>query len=204
MTTEKQELGKIVKEAKNRGWLMEADSKLPSAVTVIVGKPVKGSWWGHAKGNLIYNTCNMLYYEKDLICLKLINGKRTYLHRQYWNLIYNLIQSNQKDLEKSISAKAKKIFKDVEKKKLLRADESGNAKAYALMKPSLKELEKTVLCCSQSVHTESGFHATELISWSKVFKDRDFSVKKLTDGEIQKQTEEFKNGFAELIKFPWD
>ena len=32
--------------------------------------------------------------ENDVLCLKLINGKRTYVHRRYWNLISNLVQSN--------------------------------------------------------------------------------------------------------------
>jgi hypothetical protein len=67
---ERKEFRKIKKELNKRGWLLEADSKLPSIVTLVVGEPVKGSWWGHAKGNLIYNTCGLLDDENDVLCLK--------------------------------------------------------------------------------------------------------------------------------------
>jgi hypothetical protein len=113
---------------------LEADSKLPSIVTLVVGKPVKGSWWGHAKGNLIYNTCGLLDDENDVLCLKLIHGKRTYVHRRYWNLISNLVQSNRTYLEKLLSSESKKILKTVEKNGSLRSDRSG-AKTYSLIKP---------------------------------------------------------------------
>ena len=32
------------------------DAKLPSATACIAGGPIRGSWWGHAKGKLIYET----------------------------------------------------------------------------------------------------------------------------------------------------
>jgi hypothetical protein len=200
---ERKELRKIKKELNKRGWLLEADSKLPSIVTLVVGKPVKGSWWGHAKGNLIYNTCGLLDDENDVLCLKLINGKRTYVHRRYWNLISNLVQSNRTYLEKSLSSESRKILKTVEKNGSLRSDRSG-AKTYSLIKPFVKELEKSLLCCSQSIHTESGFHITELVSWAAVFHKRKFPPKLLSEAEVQQQTLDFKGSFAKTVNFPWD
>jgi hypothetical protein len=91
----------------------------------------------------------------------------------------------------------------VEKNGSLRSDKSG-AKAYSLIKPFVKELGKSLLCCSQSIHTESGFHITELVSWAAVFRERKFPPKLLSEAEVQQQTLDFKGSFAKTVHFPWD
>ena len=36
------------------GLLLLQDKKLPSAVTIIVGEPVAGSWWSHPRAHEIF------------------------------------------------------------------------------------------------------------------------------------------------------
>ena len=182
---------------------MEADSKLPSVVTLVVGHPVKGSWWGHEKGNLIFNTCGMLDDEKDVLCLKLINGKRTYLHRKYWNPVLNLVYTHRSVTVDTLSVGAKKILALVSKNKSLRSDDPSIKRNYAKMKPFIREIEKELFCYSQSVHTESGFHATELLSWEAILQQRHFKMSKLEEDSLVEMMAQFTRGIHERIKFPW-
>ncbi len=53
-------LAKIEAALKHHGILMLADASFPSVAALIVGEPIKGSWWGHPKGNEIFNSTNEL------------------------------------------------------------------------------------------------------------------------------------------------
>jgi hypothetical protein len=63
----KNELSKYYSEFNKHGILLLSDSVLPSLVTLIAEEPVRGSWWGHPKGNLIYNLSQILKSWKKLI-----------------------------------------------------------------------------------------------------------------------------------------
>ena len=47
-------LTRVLRAVEQNGLLMQADSKLPSVVTLLVGEPVRGSWWGHPMGDAIH------------------------------------------------------------------------------------------------------------------------------------------------------
>jgi hypothetical protein len=46
------------------GLLLLSDSKLPSLVRLVAGKPVKGSWWAHPRGKKI--ELRLLAYVEDV------------------------------------------------------------------------------------------------------------------------------------------
>jgi hypothetical protein len=48
--------GTLVRE----GVLLKSDPKLPSVVAIAAGGPVRGSWWGHPKGRVIFNALERL------------------------------------------------------------------------------------------------------------------------------------------------
>ena len=64
------------------GLLLLQDPVLPSLATLIAGAPIRGSWWGHARGGDIFRVANEL--EQEVVTAKLIDGKVTFVHRRLW------------------------------------------------------------------------------------------------------------------------
>src|SRR5712691_5283679 len=50
---------------------------LPSLAEAIAGEPIRGSWWGHPKGRLIYSATQAICESPEVLVCKLIKGKVT-------------------------------------------------------------------------------------------------------------------------------
>jgi hypothetical protein len=74
----------------NRVVLEAARGPVPNLVEAIVGAPVKGSWWGHPKGKVIFNLLQDLRDSKDVLVCRLVDGKITYVHRDAWPALVRL------------------------------------------------------------------------------------------------------------------
>jgi hypothetical protein len=64
---------------------------LPSLAEAIAGEPIRGSWWGHPAGKLIYRVLEELYESPEVISCKLVEGKVTLIHRRLWPAILRLV-----------------------------------------------------------------------------------------------------------------
>ena len=74
-----------------RGIVLEsARGPVPSLAEAIAGKPIRGSWWGHPKGNTIFACSRAIRASKDVLTCRLIEGKVTYVHRRLWPAIVRL------------------------------------------------------------------------------------------------------------------
>ncbi len=71
-----------------QGLLLEADAKLPSVTREIVVGPIKGSWWGHRRGQEIYAVSRALHEHGDVLATKLVNAKITFVHRAQWGALW--------------------------------------------------------------------------------------------------------------------
>ena len=91
-------LGELVRFVRRNGVVLEsARGAVPNLVEAIVGAPVKGSWWGHAKGKEIFNLLNALRDTGDVIVCRLVEGKVTYVHRDVWPALVRLAGSLPKE-----------------------------------------------------------------------------------------------------------
>lgn len=135
----------------------------PSLVEAIVGGPVKGSWWGHAKGGLIYQLAESLLESGEVISLKLVEGKVTFLHQSLWPALARVVTDPnwRRSAAYGLSPEVGRTFRTVEGRGKVRLDEMGL--------PGRKELEKSLLVHSGSMHTEKGSHTTVLTAWKKMF-----------------------------------
>jgi len=57
---------------------------VPSLSEAIAGAPIRGSWWAHPKGKLIFACASALEDSPDLLTLKLLDCKVTFVHRSLW------------------------------------------------------------------------------------------------------------------------
>ena len=56
----------------------------PSLAERVVGKRIRGSWWGHSKGHQIYELANKVHDSRVVLVCTLAGGKITYIHRRLW------------------------------------------------------------------------------------------------------------------------
>src|SRR5437867_10967275 len=66
------------------GLLLLQDKELPSAVGIITGERVAGSWWSHPQAHEIFRRLQELEAAGDVVATKLIGGKVTFVHRRLW------------------------------------------------------------------------------------------------------------------------
>ena len=72
------------------GLFLASDKTAPSLVGLIVGAPVRGSWWAHPLCHEIYMVSQRLRDHTDVAVLKFVSGKTTYLHRSRWPELFAL------------------------------------------------------------------------------------------------------------------
>ena len=66
---------------------------VPNLAETIAGGPVRGSWWGHPKSNVIFQCSRALRNSKDVLTCRLVGGKITYVHRRLWPAVVKLADS---------------------------------------------------------------------------------------------------------------
>ena len=76
---------------KKRGLVLEsARGPVPSLAETIAGGRIRGSWWGHAKGDSIFACTRAVRSSKDVLTCRLLQGKVTYVHRRLWPALVRL------------------------------------------------------------------------------------------------------------------
>ena len=84
-------LAELLRFVRANGVVLEsARGPVPNLVEAIVGAPVKGSWWGHAKGKEIFNLLNRVRDTGEVMVCRLVGDKVTYVHRDVWPAIVRL------------------------------------------------------------------------------------------------------------------
>lgn len=70
--------------------LQAARGSVPSLAQAIAGGPIKGSWWGHAKGHEIFAVAEAISESDQVLVCKLVDGKITYVHCRLWPALVKL------------------------------------------------------------------------------------------------------------------
>jgi hypothetical protein len=70
--------------------LQAAHGPVPSLAEAVVGGPIRGSWWGHAKSHEIYAVAEAVSDSSEVLVCKLVEGKVTYVHRRLWPALVKL------------------------------------------------------------------------------------------------------------------
>jgi hypothetical protein len=161
-------LNKVVDEFNRNRILLESDSHFPNVVTLVIGEPIKGSWWGHSKGREIWYVLNEFMERKDVLATRLVSGKVTFLHRSLWQDFLTIATSKEKWQTGNLSEDAKRLLRILEKKGSFRTDAfSFRTPLRGAIGDATRELEKSLLIYSEEVHTEKGSHAKRFYTWSR-------------------------------------
>ena len=64
--------------------LASAQGEVPRLVEAILGEPIRGNWWSHPKGSLIYNVLAEVSDSEEVLVCRLLRGKVTLIHRRLW------------------------------------------------------------------------------------------------------------------------
>ncbi len=142
----------------------------PSLVEAVAGGPVRGSWWGHPKGQAIFRLAESLHDSKEVLSFKLVDGKVTFLHKSLWPALARVVTDPmwRKAAGSRLGPGARTLLQGAERRGSIRPD--GGSKAAKV------ELERSLLVHSGSVHTEKGSHATVFTSWRKVFNSKTLAL----------------------------
>jgi len=139
---------------------------LASLVTAVVGAPVRGSWWGHEKGGLIFKLATALEDGDEVLVVKLVGGKVTFLHRRLWPALARVVTDAgwRRKRAAGLSTEARALWRRVDRAGELRFESLPPDERRSLG-AARKELDGRLLVLSSSEHTESGKHLPVLRSW---------------------------------------
>src|SRR5262245_8405562 len=119
---------------RRNGLLLKSDTVFPSVTTLVAGEPIHGSWWAHPAALLIFQTTERLADHRDVLLLKLVAGKDTFVHRKLWPEIHAIASAREAWQRNGLSDAARAL-----EKKLTKAGQLDAAG------PAAKELELRLL-----------------------------------------------------------
>jgi hypothetical protein len=134
--------------------LLDTDAKFPNVTALLAGETVRGSWWAHPLAHEIYRVASELRAHPDVLAIKLVSGKITFIRRPLWMAVLAIGTEREPWQMRGLSKEAAALLRKADKESKLMS--SGDA---------VRELEARLLVYAQSVHTERGFHQKEVWSW---------------------------------------
>src|SRR5262249_61719124 len=70
--------------------LQAARGPAPSLAEASAGGPIRGSWWGHPRGQAIFAASTAVADHADVLVCRLVGDKVTYVHRRLWPALVKL------------------------------------------------------------------------------------------------------------------
>jgi hypothetical protein len=160
-------LQRVMEALARDGLLLLTDSALPSLVGLVAGQPVRGSWWGHRASVSIYAVLQAVAHHPDVVCVRLVSGKNTFVHRRLWPTLLAVAAAGAPWQTHRLSDSARVLLDLVERDGEVRTDAVAwivDPRRGKSGEPA-RELERRLLVHSDEVHTESGAHAKVLRTW---------------------------------------
>jgi hypothetical protein len=159
--------------------LLDTDPKFPNATALLLaGEVVRGSWWTHPMAREMYRITSELREHPDVLTIKLVSGKITFIHRPLWMAVYVVARAREPWQMRGLSKDAARLLRQVDQENQLLS--SGDA---------VRELEARLLVHARSVHTERGFHRKQVQTWKAWAESVQLDAVTLTPAEGRAQLE---------------
>ncbi|MEK6775129.1 MAG: hypothetical protein AABY64_14405 [Bdellovibrionota bacterium] len=184
--------------------LLLQDKSFPNIISKIIGDKISGSWWGHPLANPIYNGLVWLEHNRNVLIVKLLDGKVTYVHESLFSDFYSVVSKTRDWQLAKLKSDELSLLKYVSKKNKVLSDDSKLKELVEDSKKSLAALEKKLLLYSSEEHTESGKHIKEFTTWkkSKIFT-KAFSDYELAKSKINRVVDKLSEESGARVKLPW-
>jgi hypothetical protein len=194
-------------ELEKHGLLLVSDQNFPSVAFSIAPIKRKGSWWSYPEAHTIFAVNNMLEDHPDVLIMKLISGKVTFVHRELWGRIYSIGVAREDWQMQALSSEARVLLKKL--------DADGRTETGLLGKrfdakpqDAARELEFYLLIHTSQVHTQSGAHAKILETWEEWARSAKFrgkakdptAARRSLENRLHSINPEYPNRY---VRFPW-
>ena len=70
--------------------LESAHGPVPSLAEAVAGGPIRGSWWAHPNGHLIFEVTRAIRDSEQVLVCRLVQGKVTLVHERVWPALVRL------------------------------------------------------------------------------------------------------------------
>ena len=191
------------------GLLLESDSQLPSVASIIAGEAIRGSWWGHPQGNIIYQVANDLCVHPDILVTKLVSGKITFVHRQLWPAVIGVGTAGEPWQLQDLSDAAQSLLDKVTQEHSVTTDQLQLLSRYKsrALGDAARELEKKLIVYSESFHSITGAHYKRLETWARWISRVGFTEKPMAAEAGKHALEDIvlmlNDRFEAKGKLPW-
>ena len=167
---------KVSLQLERFGLLLLSDASLPSVSTLVADERIRGSWWAHKAAHKIFAVSEMLADHQDVMIMKLVSEKTTFVHRELWRRVYSIGVAREDWQVKDLSAEANRLFKALDAEGSLRTNTLG--KKFGPKPGNIaRDLELRLLIHADQIHTESGAHAKMLETWDSWAERAGFRAK---------------------------
>ena len=203
------DLNNIVGVLDRDGVLLLSDPLLPSLTGLVVGEPIGGSWWGHPRGNEIYHLLNALAEHPQVLMVKLVSAKVTFVHQRLWPAVVGVGQSRAAWQLDGLTHASEFLLGLVDESGRLDWDDIPPflPPDQTRATESVRALESRLLAHATEVHTPSGAHAKNLETWHSWIARVDARAQIPTGIEAQQQLESvmemLNRCYAAHGRLPW-
>lgn len=158
------------------GLILDSDPKLPSWPSLVVDRPVRGSWWADPQAHLIHEVGERLVHHADVLHVVLVSGKRTCLHRRLWPAFLAVAISDDRWKHERLSRAAQMLLDRLAGEPTLYADEPDMPSTSVRENGrAMRQLEERLLAAGGSIHTPRGAHAKFVTRWDTWMAERKLS-----------------------------
>ncbi len=152
------DLAQLILDTVNRsGILLVHDRMLPSVTTLIVGKPVEGSWWSHPKANMIFNAVEEI--DEAVATVRLVRKKNTLVAQSLWQDLCDLGKAREPWQLDGLNPEALTMLETIESAPEPVVFDKARKKFAA-------QLDDRLLAYAASIHTDAGHHVRAYQSWT--------------------------------------
>ena len=195
-------------ELRKTGLLLDSDQVLPSVARTLGCEIIRGSWWSHPLSNEIYVVGRRLAGHPDVLLVRLLKRKLTYVHRRHWSALYAVGTSREPWQLSNLGASARRLLSLVEKRGRLQVDELRSSRSLKALGDDARSLESSILVYGDDVHTTAGFHVKRLESWKHWASRVEFVPKRIDPSLAKENFEQLVQSMAEdsaatISALPW-
>ena len=185
---------------------MLSDADFLNVANLITGERIRGSWWSHDNAQDIFVVSEMLEDHSDVMMVKLLSGKVTFVYRELWNRVYSIGVAREEWQLQKLPAKAEALLKVLDKTGSIQTNKVGNQFGP---KPGeiARVLELRLLVYVRQVHGESGAHTKILETWDVWAKRVGFRAKSGSAAAARRFLEEhvakINTKYEAAARLPW-